>query len=55
MMGGMSPETCSVSHKYEMKILIYCCSLLDFLCELYYEARIHEHKKEEYGTSNFSG
>ena len=26
------------------KILIHCCILLDFLCELYYDARIHEHQ-----------
>jgi hypothetical protein len=24
--------------------LIHCCILLDFLCELYYDARIHEHQ-----------
>jgi hypothetical protein len=24
-------------------MLIHCCILLDFLCELYYDARIHEH------------
>jgi len=22
---------------------MHCCILLDFLCELYYDARIHEH------------
>jgi hypothetical protein len=25
-------------------MLIDCCILLDFLCELYYDARIHEHE-----------
>jgi len=25
-------------------MLIHCCILLDFLCELYYDARIHEQK-----------
>jgi len=24
--------------------MIHCCILLDFLCELYYDARIHEHQ-----------
>jgi len=24
--------------------LVYCCILLDFLCELYYDARIHEYQ-----------
>ena len=43
-MGGVSPETCWASYKYEIKILIHCCILLDFLCELYYDARIHEHQ-----------
>jgi hypothetical protein len=23
---------------------MHCCILLDFLCELYYDARIHEHQ-----------
>ena len=44
-MGGVSPETCWASHKYEIKKnLIHCCILLDFLYELYYDARIHEHQ-----------
>jgi hypothetical protein len=31
MMGGVSPETCWASYKYEIiKILIHCCILLDF-------------------------
>jgi hypothetical protein len=34
MMGGVSPETCWASCKYEIKILIECCILLDFLCEV---------------------
>jgi hypothetical protein len=38
MMGGVSPETCI----YEIKILIHCCILLDFICELNYYAQIHE-------------
>jgi len=25
-------------------MLIHCCILLDFLCELCYDARIHEHQ-----------
>jgi len=25
-------------------MLIHCCILLDFLCELYYDARIHRHQ-----------
>ena len=24
--------------------MIHCCILLDFICELYYDARIHEHQ-----------
>jgi hypothetical protein len=28
-------------------MLIHCCILLDFLCELYYDARIHEHQVYE--------
>jgi hypothetical protein len=28
--------------------LIHCCILLDFLCELYYDARIHEHQIQKY-------
>ena len=50
MMGGVSPETCSASYKYEIKILIHCCILLDFLCELYCDARIHEHQMELFVT-----
>jgi len=34
MMGSVSPEKCWASYKYEIKILIHCCILLDFLCEL---------------------
>jgi len=31
MMGGVSPETCWASYKYGIiKVLIYCCILLDF-------------------------
>ena len=45
MMGGVSPGTCWASYKYGIiKILIHCCILLDFICELYYDARIHEHQ-----------
>jgi hypothetical protein len=44
MMGGVSPETCWALYKYEIKILIHCCILLDILCELYYDARIHKHQ-----------
>jgi len=29
------------------KILIHCCILLDFICELYYDTRIHEHQQRE--------
>jgi len=45
MMGGVSPETCWALYKYEIdkKNLIHCCILLGILCELYYDARIHEH------------
>ena len=49
-MGGVSPETCWSSCKYEIKIFIHCCILLNFFvnyammhgffCELYYDARI---------------
>jgi len=28
--------------------MIHCCILLDFLYELYYDARIHEHQVYEY-------
>jgi len=45
MMGGVSPETCCASYKYEIKkCLIDYCILLDFFCELYYDVRIHEHQ-----------
>ena len=45
IMGGVSPETYWASYKYGIiKILIYRCILLDFLYELYHDARIHEHK-----------
>ena len=44
MMGGVSPETCWASYKYKIKIFIHCCILLGFLCELYCDARIHEHQ-----------
>ena len=35
MIGGVSPETCWASCKYEIKILIHCCIFLDFLCKLF--------------------
>ena len=56
MVGGVSPETCWASYKYEIKILIHCCILLDFLCELYYDARIHEHQNYimVFNVENFS-
>jgi len=56
MMGGVSPETCWASYKYEIKfwytvascwiffvncIMIHCGILLDFLCELYYDTLWH--------------
>jgi hypothetical protein len=44
MMSGVSPETCWASCKYEIKSLIQCCILLDFLWELHYDARINEHQ-----------
>jgi hypothetical protein len=44
VLGSCEPETCWASYKFEIKILIHCCILLDFLCELYYDARIHEHQ-----------
>ena len=43
MMGGVSPETFWASYKYEIKILIHCDILLDFLYKLYYDARIYKH------------
>jgi hypothetical protein len=46
MMGGVSPKTCRASYQYEIKMLVHCCILLDFLCELYYDARMHEHQGE---------
>jgi hypothetical protein len=43
MIGGVSPETCWASYKYEIiKILIHFWILLDFLHELYCDGRIHE-------------
>jgi len=30
MMGGVSPETCWASYKWNNKLLIHCCILLDF-------------------------
>ena len=51
MMGGVSPETCWALYKYGIiKILIHCCILLDFLYELYYDARIHEHQVHSVGV-----
>ena len=45
MMGGVSPETSWASYKNGIiKILIHFCILLDFLYELYYDARIHKHR-----------
>ena len=44
MMGGVSPETCWASKKWNNKIWIHCCIFLDFLYELYYDARTHEHQ-----------
>jgi hypothetical protein len=46
MTGSVSPETCWASCKYEINILIHCYILLDFLCELYYDAQFHEHQIE---------
>jgi hypothetical protein len=40
MMGGVSPETCWASYKYEIKILVHCCTLLDFLCELWSKFKV---------------
>ena len=40
MMGGVSPETCWASYKYEIKILIHCCILLDFLFELLLQGQL---------------
>jgi hypothetical protein len=36
-----------ISYLYEIKILIHCYILLDFLCELYYDVRIHEHQTQK--------
>jgi len=45
MMGGVSPETCWASYRCgTIKIFMHCCIFLDFLYELYYDARIHEHQ-----------
>jgi hypothetical protein len=45
MMGGVSPETCWASYKYGIiKFLYIVASYWIFLYELYYDARIHEHK-----------
>jgi hypothetical protein len=41
------PKRVELHIKYEIKILIHCCILLDFLCELYYDARIHKHQVQE--------
>jgi len=52
MMGGVSSETFWASYKYEIQILIHCCILFDFLCKVYYDARIlHEHQAGYPGTS----
>ena len=39
-------------HIIRNKILIHCCILLDFLYELYYDARIH--KQEQFSISSLS-
>jgi len=45
MMGGMSPETCWASYKYEIiKCWYTVASCWIFFYELYYDARIHEHQ-----------
>ena len=36
MTGGVSPEACWASYKSEIKILIHCCILLNFLYEFYF-------------------
>jgi len=42
MMGGMSPETCWALYKYGIiKFWYTVASCWIFLCELYYDARIH--------------
>jgi len=33
-------------------MLVHCCILLDFLCELYYDARIHEHQDFTFTAGN---
>jgi hypothetical protein len=48
MMGGVSRETCWASYKYGIKKFWYIfTSCWIFLYELYYDARIHEHKVYE--------
>jgi len=45
MMGGVSPETCWAPYKYGIiKVWYIVASCWIFLYELYYNARIHEHK-----------
>jgi hypothetical protein len=44
MMGGVSPETCWTSYKYEINFDTLW-HFLGFLYELYYDARIHEYRK----------
>jgi hypothetical protein len=38
------PKHVELHIKYEIKILIHCRILLDFICELYYDAQIHKHQ-----------
>jgi len=44
-MGGVSPETCWASYKYEIiKFWYIVASCWIFLYKFYYDARIHEHQ-----------
>jgi len=52
-MGGVSPETCWGSYKYEINFDTLL-DLVGFLYELYYDARIREHKKVTLSYQNIA-
>jgi len=45
-MGGVSPETCwAIKKHWNNKFYYTVASCWFFLCDLYYDARIHEHQQ----------
>jgi hypothetical protein len=54
MMDDVSPETCWASYKYKTKFW-WTGILLDFLYELYYDARIHKHQVDVTSQQLYGG